>query len=237
MVINSLCEGQPHVPYRDSKLTKVLAETLGGNSKTVLIVCCAPEPIHVPETVSSLRFGERAKRVKNVAIMNEEYSVEELRNMLAEAKQEIERLRKRLSKYENPNTANAESKNDENDSLDTHEDDEDDRITMSPPPGRKLNRQMSEASARIAASVDQVLSSTDDSWKSQLFEPLDIANEKISKLESENSMLKDDIEEERSRYEQERNWRVHLDAEVHALKATVSDLEGRLLKVWQPLRE
>ena len=67
MVINALCDGHSHVPYRDSKLSRILQDSLGGNSKTTLIICCAPEERHCAETLSTLRFGERAKRIKNNA--------------------------------------------------------------------------------------------------------------------------------------------------------------------------
>jgi kinesin family protein 5 len=67
MVINALCDGVGHIPYRDSRLTMLLAEALGGNSKTTLIICCNPEQRHTPETLSTLRFGERAKHIKNNA--------------------------------------------------------------------------------------------------------------------------------------------------------------------------
>jgi kinesin family member 5 len=67
MVINALCDGSSHVPYRDSKLSRILQDSLGGNSKTTLIICCAPENRHSSETISTLRFGERAKRIKNNA--------------------------------------------------------------------------------------------------------------------------------------------------------------------------
>jgi kinesin family protein 5 len=65
MVIKALCDCLVHVPYRNSKLTKLLMDSLGGNSRTALIICCAPEPQFLPESLSTLRFGDRAKRVKN----------------------------------------------------------------------------------------------------------------------------------------------------------------------------
>lgn len=55
MVITALSEGRSHVPYRDAKLTRVLEESLGGNSQTCLIICCAPELSHSHETISTLR--------------------------------------------------------------------------------------------------------------------------------------------------------------------------------------
>ena len=98
MVINALCDGSGHVPYRDSKLTMILSDALGGNSKTTLIICCNPEQKHSPETLSTLRFGERAKKIKCHAKVNEEYSVEELKQMLAAAKKEIATLKAKLKK-------------------------------------------------------------------------------------------------------------------------------------------
>jgi kinesin family protein 5 len=102
MVINALCDGSPHVPYRDSKLTMILTDALGGNSKTTLIICCTPDIRHIPETVSTLRFGERAKRIKNNARVNEEFSVDELKNMLVNARKEIQTLKNRLRLSELP---------------------------------------------------------------------------------------------------------------------------------------
>lgn len=97
MVISALVDGAPHVPYRDAKLTRLLAESLGGNSNTCLIVCCAPELSHSQESISTLRFGERAKKVKNHAVRNEELSIYELREQLRCALGEIERLNAALT--------------------------------------------------------------------------------------------------------------------------------------------
>ena len=53
----------PHVPYRDSKLTFLLQESLGGNARATLVVCLSPDDADASETLSSLRFGARARRV------------------------------------------------------------------------------------------------------------------------------------------------------------------------------
>lgn len=62
-VIKALTEGSSsnYVPYWDSKITWLLSESLGGNSKTALIINCSPESDSVDETISSLWFGARAK--------------------------------------------------------------------------------------------------------------------------------------------------------------------------------
>lgn len=70
------------MPYRDSKLTRVLQESLGGNAKTSLIITCSPSNFNEQETLSTLRFGQRAKMIKNVVKVNHERSAEELKLLL-----------------------------------------------------------------------------------------------------------------------------------------------------------
>lgn len=95
-VIMSLADKQAHVPYRDSKLTRILKDSLGGNSRTALVVCCSPSQFNDQETLSTLRFGARAQNVCNVAIVNKQLTAEELKGMLDLARVEIKRLRKLL---------------------------------------------------------------------------------------------------------------------------------------------
>lgn len=93
-VINALTDGKSgHIPYRDSKLTRVLQESLGGNSRTTLIINCSPSSYNEAETLSTLRFGNRAKSIKNKAKVNQERSAAELKALLAKAEAEIERLK------------------------------------------------------------------------------------------------------------------------------------------------
>lgn len=61
---------RPHIPYRDSKLTRVLANSLGGNSKTAMIITCSSNIDDFNETLSSLRFAQRAKNVQNTVSRN-----------------------------------------------------------------------------------------------------------------------------------------------------------------------
>ncbi|KAI0508548.1 kinesin-domain-containing protein [Xylaria bambusicola] len=90
MVINALTDGKSsHIPYRDSKLTRILQESLGGNSRTTLIINCSPSSYNDAETLSTLRFGMRAKSIKNKAKVNAELSPAELKAMLAKAKNNI----------------------------------------------------------------------------------------------------------------------------------------------------
>ncbi|GAB4855512.1 serine/threonine-protein kinase KIN2 [Ancistrocladus abbreviatus] len=67
-VVNALtCSPQGkanHIPYRDSKLTRILQDALGGNSRTALLCCCSPSSSNASESLSTLRFGLRAKHIK-----------------------------------------------------------------------------------------------------------------------------------------------------------------------------
>jgi kinesin family protein 5 len=90
MVINNLTDGKStYIPYRDSKLTRVLSESLGGNAKTTLVITCSPSTYNESETLSTLRFGLRAKKIKNKPKINKEVTV-------AELKLEIDRLERFL---------------------------------------------------------------------------------------------------------------------------------------------
>ena len=79
IVINNLTDPKrTHVPYRDSKLTRVLQESLGGNSRTTLIINISTSNSNARETLSTLRFGTRAKKIKNQAVINKRQSADDL---------------------------------------------------------------------------------------------------------------------------------------------------------------
>ena len=64
-VINALTENVKFVPYWNSKLTQILQDILGGNSKTTIIITCSPSKFNYQETISTLRFGSWVKTIKN----------------------------------------------------------------------------------------------------------------------------------------------------------------------------
>ena len=71
-VIKALSAGETHVPFRDSKLTRILQSSLGGNTKTALLLACSPHPDNGAETATTLRFGERAKLIKTKVKINQQ---------------------------------------------------------------------------------------------------------------------------------------------------------------------
>ncbi|KAF9890143.1 hypothetical protein FE257_006304 [Aspergillus nanangensis] len=101
MVINALTDGRStHIPYRDSKLTRILQESLGGNSRTTLIINCSPSSYNDAETISTLRFGVRAKAIKNKAKVNAELSPAELKLLLRKAQTQVTSFENYLSVLE-----------------------------------------------------------------------------------------------------------------------------------------
>ncbi|QOU19660.1 hypothetical protein BRETT_003811 [Brettanomyces bruxellensis] len=110
-VINSLTDGKSrHIPYRNSKLTRILQESLGGNSRTTLIINCSPAESNCLETLSTLRFGSRAKRITNSVHINSELSTNELKKRYleqvkvnAESAKRMETMSKRISLLEEEN--------------------------------------------------------------------------------------------------------------------------------------
>ena len=96
-VINTLVDKEAgrtrHVPFRDSKLTFLLRDTWGGNSKTCLVATVSPSGLAISETVSTLKFAQRAKLIKNNAVMNEDTcgTVAALQAEVAKLRSELER--------------------------------------------------------------------------------------------------------------------------------------------------
>ena len=82
------------VPYRDSNLTRILQNALGGNSKTIMICAISPSAVNYEESMSTLRYADRAKKIQNKAVINE--SVQD--KMIRELKNENDRLKEMLIK-------------------------------------------------------------------------------------------------------------------------------------------
>jgi kinesin family member 17 len=72
-VISALVDGKSHhIPYRDSKLTRLLQDSLGGNTKTVMIAAISPSDFNYEESLSTLRYAARAKSIQNKPRVNED---------------------------------------------------------------------------------------------------------------------------------------------------------------------
>lgn len=100
LVISTLAENssnknkQKHIPYRDSVLTWMLKDSIGGNSKTVMVSTISPSFDNYEESLSTLRYADRAKRIVNNAVVNEDPNAKIIRNL----REEVEMLKKELEK-------------------------------------------------------------------------------------------------------------------------------------------
>lgn len=92
-VINALVDHSQHIPYRESKLTRLLQDSLGGKTKTCIIATVSPAKISMEETVSTLEYATRAKSIKNTPQINQSMTKD---SCITEYIHEIDRLRKEL---------------------------------------------------------------------------------------------------------------------------------------------
>eukprot|EP00884_Botryococcus_braunii_P012454 jgi/Botrbrau1/21209/Bobra.39_2s0010.1 len=102
LVIRKLVAGEPHIPYRDSKLTFLMQDSLGGNAKTVFIAAVSPETGCTKETCATLKFAQRAKQIRNKAVINEDTEGEATLLL-----QENARLREELEAFKALQLANS----------------------------------------------------------------------------------------------------------------------------------
>lgn len=98
-VISALVDGRcKHIPYRDSKLTRLLQDSLGGNTKTLMVACLSPADNNYDETLSTLRYANRAKNIKNKPRINEDPKDA----LLREYQEEIKKLKAILAQQMSP---------------------------------------------------------------------------------------------------------------------------------------
>ena len=94
-----------HVPYRDSKLTRILQDSLGGNCRTAMIACVAPLEAVAEDTRATLHFASRAKTIQNHARVNIEAGDHASSSLLAQYEAQLAQLREQLKEAESARVA------------------------------------------------------------------------------------------------------------------------------------
>ena len=85
-----------HIPYRDSKMTRILKDSLGGNCRTSIVICCSPSEYNKEETKSTLLFGVRAKTIENSVQTNIELTAEQWRAKYERETKKVQKLERLL---------------------------------------------------------------------------------------------------------------------------------------------
>ena len=87
-----VASGKSFIPYRNSKLTRILQDSLGGNSRTTMIACVSPAESNYEETLSTIKYASRARNIKNKPVVNRDANsilIEGLRNQISSLQHEI----------------------------------------------------------------------------------------------------------------------------------------------------
>ncbi|KAI9138283.1 P-loop containing nucleoside triphosphate hydrolase protein, partial [Paraphysoderma sedebokerense] len=145
------------VPYRDSVLTWLLKDSLGGNSKTAMISCISPSDLHYEETLSTLRYSDRAKKIMNVAVVNEDPNAK----LIRELKEEIAILKQQLALRE------------ENGDVDDDQDQEEEDMS---------HAELLALQDRLGES-EKLMSQLNETWEDKLRKTQEIALEREKALE------------------------------------------------------
>lgn len=98
--------GKVHVPYRDSKLTRMLQDSLGGNSRTLMLTCVSPADVNFEETLNALKYANRARNIQNKAVVNRD----EASAMTLELRRQVQMLQAEVHRLRNPGLSDSELK-------------------------------------------------------------------------------------------------------------------------------
>ena len=188
-VISALVDGKStHVPYRNSKLTRLLQDSLGGNSKTLMFANVGPADYNYDETISTLRYANRAKSIKNKAKINEDPKDA----LMKQYQKEIEELKKLLEDGSEDITATededgdasdgeAEVNENENQNNEINGNVEDGLQTKTKKIKVKTKENKKKVVTRSAAEVIEIKTKIEEE-KKRLLEEKDMAEEERKKL-------------------------------------------------------
>ena len=210
-VIAALVDGKSsHVPYRDSKLTRLLQDSLGGNARTVMVANLGPASYNYEESVTTLRFANRAKNIKNKPRINEDPKDA----LLREFQQEIARLKAQIKAPSNKKSKRKKEKREKKEPTEGG----DDRIED------------------LKESTDVDMSEDEEDYESELEEEDSSIKEKVAKLATEKELLESDttmIAEEKNRLLDEMRRKEAMlareKAEKEKMVAKIAAMESKLL--------
>ncbi|CAF4698748.1 unnamed protein product [Rotaria sp. Silwood1] len=245
-VISALADGtKSHVPYRDSKLTRILQESLGGNARTTIIICCSPASYNESETKSTLEFGKRAKCIKNSVTVNEELTAEEWKRRWEKEREKVARLKGQLSRAEMELERWRQGETvTKDEQINLHEADETLPVTQSMTSLSTVTTSVLSPTSSVvnAASVGNLdlRSANVDEWekeRSTLYQQLDEKDDEINNLAQTIERLKSQTTEQDELFNQARKDNENLQAELNRLQQESESSKEEVKEVLQALEE
>ena len=245
-VIDALSFNRKHIPYKDSKLTRLLADSLGGNTKTVMFANVSPASYNYDETLGTLRYASRAKLIKNAPKINEDPIDAELRKLEAEIKalkeqmangapvgegRKIKKKKKKIKK-EKSNLNNDDSNDNEDDGDDDNSDDEEDgdeyndfALVMDDPEKKKLTEKLADLEKNLLDNKKLEISENENGDKEELKKKIkeqEEENRKFREYREQQLKQNEEMEEKLKKLEEEKR------KEEESLKKDANKLQDKI---------
>lgn len=251
MVISALAEGKKsHIPYRDSKMTRILQDSLGGNCRTTIFICCSAASYNDSETRSTLMFGIRAKTIKNSVQANVELTAEQWRKKYEKERDRckqfanmVAHLEKELARWRSDENSNRMSESVPTDEQISSKDRHSLAQIVDNQPHNQTATQLNNITqiATIPSSESLVASSTseslDDDRNSQLYKMMDDKDEEINQMSQTLEVLKAQLVEQEELLAQRRTDQETVQEEVTRLQADNEAAKEEVQDVLQALEE
>uniref|UniRef100_A0A8C5KB49 Kinesin-like protein n=1 Tax=Jaculus jaculus TaxID=51337 RepID=A0A8C5KB49_JACJA len=234
-VISALAEGSTYVPYRDSKMTRILQDSLGGNCRTTIVICCSPSSYNESETKSTLLFGQRAKTIKNTVCVNVELTAEQWKKKYEKEKEKnktlrntIQWLENELNRWRNGETVPVEEQFDkEKANLEAFTVDKDTTITNDKP----------AATIGVTGSFTDAERRTCEEELAKLYKQLDDKDEEINQQSQLVEKLKTQMLDQEELLASTRRDQDNMQAELNRLQAENDASKEEVKEVLQALEE
>ena len=245
-VIDALSFNRKHIPYKDSKLTRLLADSLGGNTKTVMFANISPASYNYDETVGTLRYASRAKLIKNAPKINEdpkdallrkyEEEIKALKEQLANGGEGGEKKikKKKVKKKKESNENNNNENNNENNSDisdDENENNNNNKKSSNEEEKEKLRQKLAELEKNLLdnkklENSETMLSGENPGEKSKENEE---ENRKFKEYREQQLKHNEEMEEKLRKLEEEKQKEEEsLKNDVNKLQAKIKELNSEI---------
>ncbi|CAF0882015.1 unnamed protein product [Brachionus calyciflorus] len=213
-----------HIPYRESKITRILKDSLGGNSNTLMICCVSPSSCNLDESINALKYASRARYIKNKPIVN----MDPEQQKFVEMQSEIQALREELSRQRTViSEANVASNDEELKVLAKKFEQAQNESDFF----RKLVKEAFNRFKQVNLNLNNVnmVKKLSDEWL-EIFEASknrsdfdveDFTKQKLTQLEAQLKQAQDDLKSDEEIFADKEN-------EINTLKELVNDLEQKL---------